>query len=255
MRYLFILLLVFQTTITSATEKEIIFAADPWCPYNCEPNSKHPGYLIELAFAVYEPLGYKVIYKKMPWKRALYSAKNGIINAAVGAVIGDVSDNIYGTKSLGRDETVAIVRKGEIFKYKNPTSFDGKILGIITNYTYDNNGVIDKYIEKRGKEEKGSLTKLYHQKSLDSLFQMLILKRIDVFLENKFVALYKAKQLGYLDEVEIVETGAGDTICFAFTPDEQGKKLANLLDNGIIKLRKSGKLKVILSKYGLKDWQ
>jgi len=239
--------------LTLAQAVPLILGADIWCPYNCSTDSERQGYLIDLSKEIYGEHGYKIKYVILPCKRALKSAKIGRIHAAIGAVRGNLDGHHIGRQSLGRDETILVVRSGEKFTYKGVSSLDNKHLGVVTNYTYDNHGEIDRYIRHKKKEGQG-VTTVFNEDPLDSLFKMLRNRRIDAFLENKYVASYKAKQLGVEGSIEIIETGTGDDIFFAFTPDEQGRKLAKILDDGLTKFRKSGRLQRLLAIYGIADW-
>ena len=241
--------------VAAAESKQIVLAADPWCPYNCLPESDLPGYLVELAQAVYQPHGYTVKYMNLPWSRALEYALSGTIDAAIGAVKGNIQGHYIGVQSLGRDETVLVVRKGERFDYTGPSAMDAKRLGVIIHYTYDNHGEIDQYLEKRKQEQEDSVSVLHQEAALTSLLNMLVLDRLDVVIENRFVAAYKAKELNISDHIEIISTGKGDDIYFAFTPNDKGRQLSTMLDEGVRQLRVSGRLSEILEKYGIRDWK
>ncbi len=49
----------------------ITLAADVWCPFNCNPGGDPPGYMVEVAKAVFEPRGHTVTYRVLPWARAV----------------------------------------------------------------------------------------------------------------------------------------------------------------------------------------
>jgi polar amino acid transport system substrate-binding protein len=68
----------------AASKEKIILAADYWCPYNCDPKDKNPGYLVELAQKAFEVYGIDVEYRLMPWSDALQAAKEGEINGVIG---------------------------------------------------------------------------------------------------------------------------------------------------------------------------
>ncbi len=40
----------------------ITIAADNWCPMNCEPESKEPGFMVEIAQSILAKAGHKVVY-------------------------------------------------------------------------------------------------------------------------------------------------------------------------------------------------
>jgi polar amino acid transport system substrate-binding protein len=244
--------MVANAPLASADEGRLIVAADEWCPYNCAPGSAKPGYLIEVLEAVFAPLGVQVEYRTMPWKRTLLSTQRGEIDAAVGAVRGNHADNIIGAQSLGLDETVLVVRRGEEFSYAAPQSLDGKALGVIADYTYDNHGPLDAYVEARRSSAR-DIYVIHRDKPLPSLFAMLTSGRIDAFLENRHVAAYAAAELGYAERVGTVETGSADQVFVAFTPNDKGRRNLELFDAGIERLRASGALLNIRARYGFPE--
>ena len=79
-RYFIVILLLSCAQFAFAKEK-IILAADMWCPYNCEPDSKNPGFLIEMAKIIFEEHDIEIEYRLMPWSKALDAVKNGSIHA------------------------------------------------------------------------------------------------------------------------------------------------------------------------------
>jgi polar amino acid transport system substrate-binding protein len=70
--------------IALAAKEKIVLAADYWCPYNCDPKDKNPGYLVELAQKAFEIYGIDVEYKLMSWSDALNAAVEGHINGVIG---------------------------------------------------------------------------------------------------------------------------------------------------------------------------
>lgn len=236
-------------------DKKIVMAADPWCPYNCVPDSKLPGFQVEVVKAIFQPRGYTVEYQIMPWKRAIKSLELGEIDAVPGAIKGDAAGNLLGDKSCGKDETIVIVRKKEGFTFTAVSDLDGKRLGIIQDYSYDNNGEIDQYLNTRQSQEKGQIIALTEENALSLLLKMLVLDRVDVILENRFVASYTAQQLQISEKVEIIATGKKNNTYIAFSPNSKGQLLSKIFDQGIVSLRNSGVLTEILDKYGLDDWE
>ena len=47
----------------------ITLRADEWCPYNCQPKSQNPGFIIEIAETVFKKAGHTIDYQVMPWAR------------------------------------------------------------------------------------------------------------------------------------------------------------------------------------------
>lgn len=229
-------------------------AADPWCPYNCQPGDTHPGYMIELAQEILSAHGYHVVYQTLPWSRALLEAHQGHIDGAVGATHQNGKGLIFGTQALGIDHTVVAVRIASALSYTGPQSLDGLRIGIIADYGYDNGGPIDHYLAERIQRDPSSVTVLSTDHALQQLIDMLTRHRIDALFANGNVLAYRLKIMGLQGKVRIQDTEAYDTVGIAFTPNARGEKLAQLMDEGLTTMRKDGRLDKILAVYGLKDW-
>jgi len=227
----------------------ITIAADPWCPYNCAPEDDQPGYLVEIAKEVYSKHGYQVRYLLMPWKRALESSLHGQIDAAIAAAPTNAPGHYFGKYAVGSDETVIVKRLGQRFSYVDVSSLEGLRIGRIASYNYDLNGPIDSFLDA-----SMTTTTVTDEEPLCILFDMLRRDRIDMFLENKLVVLHALNQPRYQNLGEMVATGVSTPIYFAFQPTSRGRRLAILMDDGLVDLRKTGRLAEILNKYGLKDW-
>ncbi len=227
-------------------------AADPWCPYNCAPGDPEPGFLIEVGREALALSGYKLQYEVMPWSRALREARVGYVDAAVGATRANAPAHTFGATMLSSDETMIFVRAGENFDYQGVESLKDLRLGVIKDYTYDDNGPIDAYIA----DNRGNLDRVISVSShsnLGLLFRMLLAGRIDAFLENRFVGSYQASLLSVGDRIAMVPTGAVDYVSFAFTPSPRGKMLSAALESGVSRLRENGVFTAILNRYGLND--
>jgi len=68
-----------------AADRIFTVAADPWCPFNCVPNSSRPGYMVDLLGLILKPHGFNVVYKVLPWNRAVANAETGEIDGVLAA--------------------------------------------------------------------------------------------------------------------------------------------------------------------------
>ena len=230
----------------------LIVVADQWCPYNCEPGSDRPGYLIELMQQVFRERNQEIEYRLLPWQRALNAVEQGLAHAAVGAVAGNHGQTLIGKESLGYDETVFITRHKEAFTYKSPANLDPKKLAVIRDYTYANNGPLDIYLQQRLKN-KNNITAITAEEPLKSMFRMLQRRRIDTFPENRFVALYNISNLGLKGKVAIVSTPISDRVYVGFSPDEQGRANLQWFDQKVAQMKQSGALARIMERYGIEE--
>lgn len=242
------------TAGNSASSRVVKLAADPWCPYNCAPNSAHPGYMIEVARTILVESGYEVEYRTQPWSRALVDAHKGIIDGAVGATYEDGRGLVFGHEALGIDHTVVAFAKDSMVTYSGPHSLDGLKIGIIDNYGYNNGGPIDQYLADRRRNNPDSIVVLATDHALRQLIEMLRMHYIDAIFASGNVLNYTLKLMHLQGQLRISDTAAYNVVNIAFTPDARGRKLAQLMDQGLRKLRRTGRLAKILAEYGLTDW-
>lgn len=97
---------------TAMANQTISIRADNWYPMNGNPESNLPGYMIELARAIFKQHGYEVNYETMPWKRALSTVKTGKHDCVVGAYKEDAPGFVFPTESWGMDQADFFVKKG-----------------------------------------------------------------------------------------------------------------------------------------------
>jgi polar amino acid transport system substrate-binding protein len=250
------LLLFLACAAGIAKADTITLCADAWCPYNCEPGSDAPGYMIEIAAKVFGKAGHVVDYRQMPWTRALVEARSGKVNAVVGAGIGDTPDFIFPENSLGTMNNTFWIRKGDTWRFSGIDSLKKVRLGVIQDYDYSK--LVTEYI--RDNKDSDQVQLLTTDTALEQNLKKLLAKRIDVIVEDENVLRNKAREMGVSDK--IVQAGFCEKVAerqklyIAFSPTHQkSKEYAQLLSSGIATLRDSGELAAILVKYGLGDWE
>lgn len=231
----------------------ISLRADSWPPYNESPGSATEGYLIDLARAIYTPLGYTIDYRLMPWARTLDEVRAGRIDGAVGAA---------GEESLRMPQQMMGVSNNAIFApikatwtYDGIASLQGRRLGCIKDYAYEPE--LDNYIAANG-GDSGKVFLSTGDDALSRLFQLIVAGRLDAFVENPIVVAYQLRgaqsaHAGTLKQIGV--TGAASPLSIGFSQTPRGEKLAAELDAGMQRLRKSGELARILARYGVPDWQ
>lgn len=243
------------TAVTSSADI-ISIVADEWCPYNCIPESDKPGYIIEIAVAVFQKSGHTVDYETINWSRAIEKTRKGKYTAIVGATKGDAPDFIFPDQEQGVIRDTFFVLKKSSWKYSGIDSLAGIKLGVIQDYDYGQ--IINQYLKKN------SNTPLVQFVSGDNALELNFKKieagRIDAILEDKNVFLLKASEMGKTDLFshagDEISPGRDNKIYIAFSPlNLKSKEYATLLSKGMDEIRKSGILKNILAGYGLSDWQ
>ena len=251
-----ILLLVLSlfVNILHAENETIVIGADIWCPVNCEPNSDHPGYMIEIAEKIFKDKTIKVEYRVMPWARAIFEAEKGKIHAIVGAFKGEAPHFIYPQEELGLIGNSFFTHVYNLWHFQGVDSLESIILATIKGYDYGD--TVNQYVSN--KEYASNIVEITGNKNvLSRSMSMLIANRVDVIVESDVVFWYQAKKENLIDSVKFAgQASAPRKVYIAFAPNsEMSKKYAKILSDGVVNLRASGELEKIMSKYGLQDWQ
>ena len=247
-------LFLFSLFIPSvALSQTITIVADDWCPYNCEPGSDSPGYIVELAHEIFTSAGFRLEYKYVPWARALKEVTKGTYGGAIAATPKEMPNGIFPEEELGYYANDLIIRKGDPWRFKNIDSLKRVKLGAIKDYNYGKQ--MDAYIEKH--MNSTAVQVLSGNNCVERNLRKLLDSRIDVYLEDRNVAFYTAKQMNIIDEIEFGGTeGKPIAMYIGFSSaNPESKTYARLLSEGIKRMRKSGQLAKILKKYSVKDWK
>lgn len=246
------LLLIFAAPAAPVLADEISIRADPYCPFNCEPGSANPGYMIDIAKAVFEPAGHKVDYQSLNWARAIVEARQGKYVAIVGGLKSDAPDFVYPDIPVGASQSCFFTKKGGTWSYKDVESLKAVSLGVVKDYSFGE--TIDPYIKANAADAK-KIDYVSGDSAMDLNVKKLLAGRIGAILDDSAVVGFFLKSKG---QSEVVRNAGCDTakeIYIGFSPkNPKSKDYATLLTSGLKKLRESGQLAKIMDKYGLKDW-
>lgn len=233
---------------TSAFSDTIVLGADPWCPYNCEPGSDRPGYMVEVAREALEPFGHTVEYKGIAWARALAQAEAGQIHGVIGAVPEEAPGFVFGP-AIGTYEDTVVFRAGEAVDVEDPAALEGLRVGAINGYEYY--GPVSDYINEN-REDRDLVQYASGDDALMTNLRKLVAGRLDIVAEVRAVLDYSIAQLDRQDEFEVIETEDADDIFIAFSPALESSQLyADQLAQGVARLIESGRYDEILASYGL----
>lgn len=233
----------------------ITLRADPSCPSNCEPDSDHPGYDIELAREIYGADGYKVDYRLLSWSRTLIEVRNGSIDDFIAGIKEDAPDFVYPEEPAGSLINAFAVRKESHWQWNGVSSLNGKVLGYIPDYQYFPE--LKTYIEANAKNPK-VVQGVAMMNANELNLRKLVVGRVDVTCDDLFVLQYLVKTMKLEDKVEVINPHVSPPMpnYIAFGPtNPRAHELARLWDEGIRRLRKNGELKRILDRYGIQDWK
>jgi len=248
--YLLLAILLIHSLFSNlAVSDEIVLVADVWCPYNCEPNSDTPGYLIEIAQYAFEKEGHTIKYLTLPWSRAIQMVRNGEYHGIVGTGKSETPEFIFPKEPLIRSEHVFYTNLENKWTYDGLESLKKINLGVINDYSYG--ALYEEYIRENAKNSK-QITTVFGDDGLNRLIKMLEKRRIDAFIEEKQTILEYLKRSNREVTFKSAGVGSEEQIFIAFSPNNAGsKKYAKILSKGYKELRSSGKLEILKRIYGL----
>lgn len=237
----------------TAKKQVITLRADNWCPYNCDPKSDKPGYMIEISKAVFAKAGYIVEYETLNWARSIADTRKGLYSGIVGAAKSDAPDFVFPEVPLGVNKNCFYTKTSSKFTYDGVTSLEKIRLGVTRDYAYSDE--VDPYIKQNQKDPK-RIDVVSGDTPLEANIKKVSLNRIDAFLENDFVTDYFRSTSK--NKFELREAGCvkPDFVYVAFSPsDKRSAEFAKMLTEGFKEMRRNGTLKVLLARYGIVDWQ
>ncbi|MFO7816081.1 MAG: transporter substrate-binding domain-containing protein [Desulfovibrionales bacterium] len=246
-----LMMFVFTGGVHAGDKGTIVLSADEWPPFNIKPDTAKPGYMVEIAKSIYEPKGYKIKYKVMPWSRAIKECRTGNINGIFAPYKSDAPDFVFPEQSAGTYGFNFYTAKNSKWNFSGLNSLTDVMLGSIADYSYGKE--MDEYIKNNPSKvdiNRGS-------DPLTSNIKKLFRDRIDVLIATGPVFDYTASEMGVKNKVRFAGEAVASEPCYiAFSPAlKNSGELAGIYDSGISRLRKSGKLQEILSRYGLTDWK
>lgn len=247
-RFLFVIL-SYCTLVVSVQAQVISIRADFWYPMNGDPNSDSPGYMIDLAKAIFEPQGIAVDYQLMPWSRAIQETRVGKSDCVVGAYKSDQRDFIFAKAHWGIDQTLFYKLKADKWVYKGKVdALNDRKVGVISGYSYGSE-LDEVFTQIKVQRAKGD-------QAVETNIKKLITGRIDTMIESHYVMNSKLLELALTDKVVSAgDTLQGEPMYLACTPNSaRSKKWIDMVDQAIPELKKSGRFKRILQKYNIESW-
>ncbi|WP_426416722.1 substrate-binding periplasmic protein [Aestuariirhabdus sp. LZHN29] len=229
-------------------------AADIWYPYNGEPSSDYPGYMVELATEILQDADHELDYLLMPWSRSLLEARKGNIDCVVGAFRGDAPDFLYPKVSMGRDDVAFFaLAENRGWQFSSVASLNGVRVAVISGYSYGDE--LNAYIKRNRRSPNLQITT--GNAPLERNISLLQAKRVELLVASPNVMNATLKRSG--QEGKVVEVGrmhTPDDLYIACSPNlKSSEYYVRLLGEGVERLRADGRLHKILERYGLVDWQ
>ena len=244
-----IILLLSTVWMNSLLAETITIRADYWYPMNGDPNSEKPGYMIELAKAIFEPNGIAVDYQLMPWPRAIQQVRLGHHDCVVGAYKESVPDFTFAHDHWGMDQTLFYKLKGDTWEYTgNLDDLIGRKVGVIRAYSYG--AELDKVFKSLNAQSASG------DNAIETNIKKMFSGRIDTLIESYYVMQTKLSELNLTKRiVSAGDSQQGQPMYLACSPEsKRSKRFIRIVNEAMPKLKNNGQLKRILNKYDIQVW-
>lgn len=239
--------------MTSNAEAETItITADQWCPYNCEPGSEKPGYVVELAREIFAEHGIDVEYVNMPWSRALQAGADGEVEGVIAVSFQpETEEMVLPDEPIVLYEIQAVTAADNDWSYAGVDSLDGDMtVAAIEGYNYGDNFMEwqeaneDRFVINRG------------DGALEQNLRMVAAGRADFTLDGVNVLRYTMDQMGTSQEFRFAGT-VGDAVPLYLGFSKKAgdaESWGAIWTEGVREMREDGRLQEILAKYDVEDW-
>ncbi|MBX9269730.1 substrate-binding periplasmic protein [Chromobacterium violaceum] len=235
---------------------EIRVATFDYCPYVCNPDAEggRLGIAVDVIKEIYEPLGYRLVFRNSNFKRALLSVEDGSFDIIPMLNPGNSKDiALSGSQWISLVQTF-YVKKGSVWRYHGIASLQGRVTGSIVGYNYDSvSPEYERYLEAHHKENDGAVVYVASGDSILNVLKLMEAGRIDVFNEDSFT-------VDYLIAKHHLNGKFASAGVLGFLPQYTGfsrknprtPELIAAFDKGVRRIVHSGRFNDILLKYGLK---
>ncbi len=245
-----LLALLLLAAAPRARADEIVLASpDYWCPFSCKAGAAQEGFTVDIVREIFSAAGHKVRLVNQNYSRALMDVRAGTYTATPSTFRDEAPDFVFPAQPISRNRYCAYVTADNPWTYRGPASLAalGRV-GVIRDYSYG--AALDAAIKaapKRFEVHTGdALT--------ERMLRRLQLGRMDAFIEEENLVAYTLKQHG-----ELAARNAGceapSYAYMALSPrNPKAQDYARVFSDGMLKLRRTGRLKAILAGYGLAEW-
>lgn len=220
-------------------------------PLNGNPDDAEPGFMIEIAEAIFSKHGHTIEYTLGPRPRAVMMARMGEVDCVVNAKIKSHNFLEFPEQPWGYHAATLFALPSSAYQYQGIDQLQHVTLGAIAGMGYDN-GPLDAYLQ----EKTDKVVMSYGEYAMDKQMKMLFHKRIETIVSCPLVMRGHLKtmgiSLGRIKNVGEVKPFVG--MYFACGSNRRTLEYIRLINETLPELRQSGELQAILDKYGQIDW-
>jgi polar amino acid transport system substrate-binding protein len=231
-----------------------VVSPEYFCPYACKAGDKLEGSTVDLARAALAAKGHTIKYSNMNYERALEEVKKGKYMATPSSFPGEAVGFVFPTEASSQAQwcVFSAPKSTLVFSKEDDVLNFPKKVGVVGGYSYTPK--IDEWL----KSKKEKFETQQGDTALYKLSKMVNSGRISVLIEDKTNTDWnmKTKALAEMKNIGCLPPTKEQMSYIVFSPgNPKSKTYAEDFTAGINELRKSGKVKEILSKYGMTDWK
>lgn len=224
----------------------VSFVGDIWCPYNCAPEAKEQGALVELLAHILAKRNIELDYQVMPWSRALQEVSEGRVDGIIGAGQADAKVAALTAQPWLHAELAALTHRDSQFVWRGLTSLTGKTVVVITNYEYA--APLPAWLAAN----QASVHYLSGENSFRQAIMLILHKRQDVFFSSDPALRSYLRDSAQPTALVVTKTGLRTPIFMGVAKQKPySATLMNWLDAGFQQAVADGKVAELIARYRL----
>lgn len=242
-------------TPSAGMGQSLLALSDPWCPFNCQPDSERPGYVVEMLREVFTPPTWRLSYRIVPWDRALQEVRDG--QAAMALVLtreqAQVHGLLIGRETVGEPIDCVYVAAGNPLRFSRASDLDGlRQVAVVSGYEYEH--AFGEWLARPSNRHKIVFTRGANPAEVNA--RNLARGRVDAVIETAAVMQLQIQQLHLQDRIREAGCQTASPVYVGFSPHlPQAARLVEQFDQGIAEMRHNRRLARLLARYGLQDWK
>ncbi|SLM27602.1 putative ABC transporter, periplasmic amino acid-binding protein [Desulfamplus magnetovallimortis] len=239
--FIFITFLIGAITVNAENPK-ISFVTLEWEPYY-GPNLKDEGYFSDIVRTAYKETGHEISISFVPWKRAMYEAKNLYFNAILGIYHSEErAEWLLYSEPVSESEIVLFAVKGKNIVWNTIEDLKPYKIGIEHGYAYSSEFDSADFLQKES------------VRKLELNIKKLLEGRLDLIAASKKRLLFwvNTNRPEIRDNIEIVPgVLSSNPLYVAFPKDgENAETYLKEFNKGLKQIKDNGTYAEILLKHG-----
>jgi polar amino acid transport system substrate-binding protein len=232
----------------AAADEVVLVSPDYWCPFSCKAGDAQEGFTVDIIREIFFGAGHTIRLVNENYSRALLDVRSGRFTATPSTFRDEAPDFVFPEVPISRNRYCFYVGPFSGWRFTGPDSLQGRHTGLIRDYSYG--AELDPLV----RSQPDAFESLSGDNLTQRMVQLVLAGRLDGFVEEENLVSYT---LARHPEWKLRTAGclSASYAYMALSPaNPKAQAYARLFSEGMIRLRKSGRLKAILANYGLQVW-